>query len=383
MAPLEPWEKVLVGVEAFSETIHGKIACEDCHGGDQSSPDKDSAHMNLISRPSEDYQASCGECHAEVTANFRGSLHLSQAGYWEALDTRSGTENHPEIDQMFGNHCASCHTTCGDCHVSQPSSVGGGFIDGHLFNETPSLSRNCTACHGSRVGNEYLGKNEGAQADVHFRQARMSCVDCHTGDQMHMMDTSCVECHDGTEAAAVDFPNSRYDGPPAPACSDCHPEAATGVDQNAMHKQHGSQLQCQVCHSVSYTNCDSCHVSISDTTGKPKFATSGTYLQFVIGKNPLQNYHRPEEYVVLRHVPVDPMSFSYYGEDLLPNFDALPTWVYATPHNIQLSTPQNESCAACHGNPDLFLTAEKVNEQEIEANLPVIVEEVPNPFGAP
>ena len=61
----------------------------------------------------------------------------------------------------------------------------------------------------------------------------------------------------------------------------------------------------------------------------------------------------------------------------------LPTWVYATPHNIQLNTPQTESCEACHGNAEIFLTADKLSEEELEANLSVIVDEVPDPFGTP
>ncbi|MFO7679356.1 MAG: hypothetical protein R6X34_04845 [Chloroflexota bacterium] len=55
----------------------------------------------------------------------------------------------------------------------------------------------------------------------------------------------------------------------------------------------------------------------------------------------------------------------------------LPTWTYTTPHNIQRETPQTESCDACHGNADLFLTADQVKPEELEANLSVIMESVP------
>ncbi|KAA3665185.1 MAG: hypothetical protein DWQ04_01960, partial [Chloroflexi bacterium] len=83
------------------------------------------------------------------------------------------------------------------------------------------------------------------------------------------------------------------------------------------------------------------------------------------------------EYVPLRHVPVAADSFAFYGEDLLKNIDALPTWVYTTPHNIQKNTPQTETCESCHNNPDLFLTADKVAEHELFANRNVIVDTVP------
>ena len=246
------------------------------------------------------------------------------------LEERGAERDQPAMQEMFGNHCASCHTSCGDCHVSQPRSVGGGFIDGHLFNASPSMTRNCTACHGSRVGNEYLGKNEGIKADIHFRQGRMKCTDCHKGSELHATDAEELAIH-------------LLDGTQTPACKDCHTEIGASNDPLQMHTIHGEKLSCQVCHSESYTSCDGCHVAISDKTGNPYFSTEGHYLSFFIGKNPLQDEYRPYEYSLLRHVPVAPTSFEYYGEDLLPNFDALPTWVYATPHNIQRITPQNES----------------------------------------
>ena len=83
----------------------------------------------------------------------------------------------------------------------------------------------------------------------------------------------------------------------------------------------------------------------------------------------------------VRHVPIDQEAFAYYGEDLLPNFDAVPTWKYATPHNIQLNTPQTETCDACHGNAELFLSADDVLPEELEANKDVIVEEIPPAIG--
>jgi hypothetical protein len=72
-----------------------------------------------------------------------------------------------------------------------------------------------------------------------------------------------------------------------------------------------------------------------------------------------------------------PDTFAFYGDDLLPDFDNAPTWKYATPHNIQRITAQNESCDSCHGNAELFLTADDVAPEEREANAAVIVEEVP------
>ena len=273
------------------------------------------------------------------------------------------------MEEMFGNHCASCHTTCGDCHVSQPKSVGGGLIDGHNFNATPSLTRNCTACHGSRVGNEYMGKHENIKADVHFRQGRMSCTACHNAAEMH-----------GDYANAgltTEEPNHRYEGGQVPACANCHPAVGAPEDEIQMHLVHGNKLSCQTCHSVTYSSCDGCHVQVSEETGNPYFSTEGSYLTFFLGRNPLKSEERPYDYVPVRHIPVSPTSYSFYTGQELPNFDLLPTWAYATPHNIQRETPQNASCDACHGNAEIFLTADKVAESELAANQSVIVTEIP------
>ena len=367
MAPLEPWEKVLVDAGKFLPTEHGKIACMECHDGVQST-DKQAAHAGLISSPSAQPDQFCAECHEDETAAYPNSLHNTQAGYWTNIDARSVPENHAALEEMFGNHCATCHTTCGECHVSQPKNVGGGLFTGHVFETTPPMTRSCTACHGSRVGNEFLGKNEGVPGDVHFREARMNCIKCHEGADLH-----------GTADASL-APGHRLSGAEDPKCVDCHGKVLAGADGIEMHQQHGDTISCQVCHSVTYTSCDGCHVAISQTSGKPFFETQATYMTFLIGRNPIQSEERPYEYVPVRHVPAATTSYEFYGENLLPNFDSLPTWVYATPHNIQRYTPQNQSCDMCHGgSAEMFLTGDKVKPEELQANASVIVEALPAP----
>ncbi len=360
MAPLEPWEKVIIG-DAFFTDVHGTTTCVACHAGDSTTLDKEAAHADMIAAPDTDPQRTCGNCHNEIVATSADSLHVSQDGYFQVLYSRSLPENHVALDEMFGNHCQSCHTTCGDCHIAQPDSVGGGLLDGHTYVKTPPMTRTCTACHGSRVGNEYMGKNEGIPGDVHFRQGRMNCVACHDGASMHNSEGN----------------NHRYDGEQSPTCESCHDQVGKATDTIVQHQIHQDTLSCQVCHSVTYTSCDSCHVSVSETTGNPFFKTAATYSTFFIGRNPRQSEDRPYDYVPVRHIPVDPDNFDYYGENLLPNFNLLPSWAYATPHNIQRVTPQNETCNACHGNAEIFLTADKVKPEELEANQDVIVENVP------
>jgi hypothetical protein len=202
-------------------------------------------------------------------------------------------------------------------------------------------------------------------ADVHWIKVGLPCFACHSADEMH--------------GALGEF-SYRYDGPPTPSCqeSDCHPDVTAGDGIQQHTDFHFEAMSCQVCHSTTYKNCYSCHVGLENDTAYYK--TEPSEMMFKIGRNPLQNPERPWRYVPVRHVPIDRDSFAYYGDDLLPNFDALPTWKYATPHNIQRITPQNETCNACHGNAEVFLTADDVQPDELEANTDVIVEELPFPM---
>jgi thiosulfate/3-mercaptopyruvate sulfurtransferase len=377
--PLESWEKVLVDNETYPETVHGQILCQDCHSGVQSS-DKEVAHEGIVKKPSNDPQVTCGQCHPNVVAMNEYSLHANLTGFRTVLAERSTPANYDAITQAFDSNNYYYYATCGDCHVSQPELVGGGLIDGHNFNAVPSMTRNCTACHDSTVGQEYLGDHEGLMGDVHFSQGDMTCLDCHTGPELHGQPANCQECHEGPEAAGVAPADHRYAGVQSPRCETCHVSVAIGQDDIFMHQQHGGDLSCQACHSVEYTSCDGCHLANNEAIGKPFYTLDSSYLSFKIGRNPLKSYDRPYEYVTLRHVPVSPDSFAFYGDNLLSNFSALPTWAYATPHNIQRQTPQAASCTSCHGQPELFLTMDDLTSEEIEANLSVIVESVPRPI---
>jgi thiosulfate/3-mercaptopyruvate sulfurtransferase len=360
---LEAWEKVILNQEAFFETMHGRFGCITCHGGTEGASEKETAHEGMVREPAS--AEACGDCHADEVASDEGSLHSNLAGYTMAMAARSVPEKMAQIDVMMDNHCNKCHTTCGQCHVSRPTNLGGGLVAGHEFKQVPPMNLTCTGCHGSRIEAEYKGKNEGIKADVHWVKAGLACFACHSADEMH---------------GAAGGSEHRYDGPPTPGCQDagCHPEVAPG-DGIANHTDfHFEAMSCQVCHSTTYKNCYGCHVGLDD--GTAYFKTEPSEMMFKIGRNPLQSEERPWQYVPVRHVPVDRDSFSYYGENLLPNFDALPTWKYATPHNIQRNTPQTETCGACHGNAEFFLTADDVAPDELEANEDVIVEELPFPM---
>jgi thiosulfate/3-mercaptopyruvate sulfurtransferase len=367
---LEAWEKVLLNGEDYFDTTHSAISCIDCHGGAAGTDDMEAAHEGVVRDPAA--EDACATCHSDVVETFGDSLHYDLQGYMIALSERSDEEHLPQVMEAYENHCAGCHATCGQCHVSRPTSAGGGLLAGHVFRSPPPPYTTCTGCHGSRIENEYKGRNEDEEgnrypADVHYNPGGMNCNDCHTASEMH--------------GADGDF-EYRYEGMSRPSCTDvgCHDDIAPGGENEQHSEVHLDKLSCQVCHSTTYKNCYNCHVALSDE-GTPFFRTDESEMLFLIGHNPIQSDDRPWEYVPVRHVPVAPDSFAFYGEDLLPNFDSRPTWTYATPHNIQRITPQNESCDGCHGGDTYFLTSERVAEAELQANAAVITSQAwPHPI---
>ncbi len=355
MAPLEPQEKVLVS-EEFLETVHGEIACVDCHAGDAGVADKAGAHKGMEPYPAvKNPEKVCGECHEEIVKTGSKSLHTTLSSFTTVLKTRADMSKWAQIDDARSKHCAACHTSsCGGCHVSRPKFAKKGFINGHIFQKHSDPVNQCTACHGSRVGMEFYGAR--GEGDVHATKLNMDCVSCHKAEEMHA---------DGSEVS------SRYHLKEMVRCETCHQGLENGSVRD--HEIHIGKVQCQVCHSQSYVNCYSCHTG-RDEQGLYYFTNKKEVEDMKIGLNydkgaPAADY----EYMLVRHIPVDPDLFKFYVKDALTNFDKVPNWKRTSPHNIQRKTWQNANCNNCHGNRDLFLNTSDLLDYEKAANSSVVV----------
>jgi len=354
------------------------------------------AHVGVVRDPSE-FNAegtipACVGCHLDEVESTSNSLHTNQWGYYTAIEQRCGdgcTIQGSAYEPFFDAKCATCHTTCGQCHVSRPNSVGGGFpviatqYNSHRF-RSPDMTEQCTACHGSRVGTDFQGEIEGNVPDAHYTRG-IYCDDCHSATELHgdgqhagdhyehryevatmprcetchaedlPVDTStdCTRCHiNGVGEDPIEVPamlvNHAHHIADNSTCSHCH---RSGVPASTP-----TNMQCQVCHSQPYKNCTNCHNLVADDKVREKFDINPSRVQFKIARNP-SPYRDEYDNVVVRHTPIDPDTYADWGLEL-PDYLSATTWKYASPHNVIAQTPQTTvpvggNCyTACHSTPD-------------------------------
>jgi hypothetical protein len=273
-----------------SDDNHRDLSCTGCHGGVDGTSDRAAAHAGRAPIPG---ASKCATCHAAAATLAAGSLHTTLSGY-EAILADRGFDLTPGTTsrQRYDAQCTRCHAAveapasleaaCGQCHVSVPDTAGGGLVAGHRMRRTPDVVSNCTACHGSRVKDEYFGLNNplyqrnrqfsaslaagdpfaGAtlQPDVH-RTAGMGCDACHTGAEMH----------GAGMAPGVD----RYGVSGRTRCLDCH-QADVSAPGNLFHSAgHVQAMACHVCHAQPYKSCFSCHTQ-ETATGAAYFTNNTT-----------------------------------------------------------------------------------------------------------
>ncbi|MHC1706411.1 MAG: hypothetical protein AB9842_02690 [Bacteroidales bacterium] len=333
----EPYDRVYMGGDgynAFKNSGHYNLGCVGCHGGVDNTADKNEAHSgDFVRHPSVLYETTCKACHNAIVTNFKTSLH-NGFGQKRKVAIRSGFSGSDDFDQLpahqiegYNKNCATCHASCGDCHIVRPTIGGGGLSSGHNFNKTPDMINICVTCHVSRGGHAYLGVASGTKADVHLTQAGFKCMNCHSGEELH---------GDGVKV------EQRYAYSKLPKCDSCH----TGIsNSNTYHTAHYSDFNCQVCHSQVYNNCGSCHIHGAG-------ARIPAYMGFKIASNPIPDLKIGFDFTLVRRTLAAPDNWMEYGVPQYANFDALPTYNYTSPHNILRWTARTdvEVGSACYSN---------------------------------
>jgi len=365
------------GYDEFKHTVHGALGCTECHGGVDETADKEVAHSgDFVKHPSTIADETCASCHKDIVENAMTSLHFEGWGQKRSQALRVGVSSFDElphgIQEGYNQNCATCHATCGDCHITRPSAGGGGLYDNHKFNRTPDMRDNCIACHSSRGGHAYFGIGTGTKPDVHLTEAGFTCIDCHDKYELH---------GDGNKY------DHRYQMELLPSCYDCHTDIESS---NLYHKVHIEDLNCHSCHAQDYNTCGSCHVG-------GEGARIYAHLSYKIALNPLPD-ERPYKFATVRRTPAAPDTWEEYGFNELANFDAKTTFNYTTPHNIirwtsRTKVDDGKSCYdSCHiiqeddtyRNRNLYLFSSDLFNWERSANQEIIVDgKLPQSWGTP
>lgn len=315
----EPYDRVYMGgdgYEAYKQSGHHEIGCTTCHNGTDNTPDKNIAHSgDFLRHPSVMAEEKCGPCHQSIVDNFKTSIHHG-TGQKRKVTIRSGLSGPKDFDQLpqhqiegYNANCATCHASCGECHIVRPVMGGGGLSKGHQFIKTPDMVSICVTCHVSRGGHAYLGVASGTDPDVHLTKMNFKCIDCHDADELH---------GDGNEV------EQRYAYSKLPECSDCHSGLAAS---NSYHMAHYESFNCHVCHSQDYNNCGSCHIHGSG-------ARIPSYMSYKIASNPIPEIKPGFEFTLVRRTLAAPDNWDKYGVPEYANFDAFPTYNYTSPHNL-------------------------------------------------
>ncbi len=223
------------------------------------------------------------------------------------------------------------------------------------------MMNTCVKCHSSRGGHAYLGVASGTKPDVHLTKAGFDCMSCHKKDEIHGSGVKVEQ---------------RYAYDKLPKCQNCHPNIASS---NTFHAVHGSDFNCQVCHSQDYNSCGSCHIG-----GVGARVTS------------YQDVKTGYKFTLVRRNLAAPDNWEKFGLAQYPSFDAHPTYNYTSPHNIQRKTSrtdvaQGETCfSKCHivkegdifKNKNLYLFDSDLLDWERNANKKIIVDgKLPSNWG--
>lgn len=292
------------GCHPFTLDRNHTLACSRCHGGDEGSGDKETAHRGLSAHPAhpDRMASSCAPCHPQVAA-VANSLHFTLApevnGVRAVFGSREPLAALGEIpmaeppttplalaDDLLRRRCLRCHlytvgddypatrhaTGCAACHLE--------YADGkpvsHQFVKSPS-DRQCLACHyGNFVGADYYGRFEhdfsqeyrtpfrtgivkppeyGLEyhqlaADIH-QQKGLACIDCHSGAElMGAAKVTCADCHAWQPGSPPPLANlSVAEGRLFLTTRLSGVKLAVPRASDPAHAQYGPTVGCAVCHA--------------------------------------------------------------------------------------------------------------------------------------
>lgn len=199
--------------------------------------------------------------------------------------------------------CKSCHEPsltggCASCHDTPDPGPGAQVDDGLGEGQA------CGRCHSRQASEAAAGFS-----DVH-RDAGMSCMDCHTLEDV---------MGDGRSYSSL-----LEDGAIHIECEDCH----TTVPANRYHDWHAVAVDCSTCHMQGMMTCYNCHYQSALPEGESQLAKQVT--DWILLVNREGKVH-----------PANMHSLVYGGNKLL---------IVAPGYGHTIARNAVSGCEDCHGN---------------------------------
>ncbi len=221
-----------VGVDAttFHSSIHGSLACSDCH-------------TSIHEYPHPDHPAAveCATCHADQAKGLEGSVHAKASAH-------PCTSCHGDAHAIFAKddvrsavYPLNIPRTCGTCHGDHLlakkyglQNVYSAYMDsihGYAVSKEGLLvAANCMSCHGSH---HILGHND-PKSPTYKTNIPNTCGACHGGVEDQYLG--------GVHGKAVASGDLK-----APVCTDCHTAHAILQPTMASFRMQSTPI-CGSCH---------------------------------------------------------------------------------------------------------------------------------------
>jgi len=240
----ETTKRLFVDGDVFTASIHGSMACSDCHT--DASPDGHDSDLAPVD---------CGMCHSDVVEEYAVSLH--------AYARQRGNERSPDCAGCHGTHdiasftadksgthrknrivatCAKCHGSAGlltDDLVRLPEAVKGyaASVHGQALRRGIETVAVCSDCHGVHKLKGPLDP----ESEIHPANVSKTCGKCHNDIQ--------VQYDQSIHGRAL-----RAGLADSPTCNDCHGEhqvLAPSDPNAATHAGLKATEMCGSCHQDS------------------------------------------------------------------------------------------------------------------------------------
>jgi len=213
-----PHESLFIATESFEESVHGALACTDCHDDIEELPHR-KGRFGLVD---------CVTCHEQIRDDRWAPADRAAWLRPQLPDVVTFTRDYvlsAHADTSVPNNagCATCHTA----HYVFPSDDPRAST--HRL-ESPEM---CGACHQKSL-ERYWVSLHGAALKRPWGSDSATCSDCHSSHKVtdltqlpaHRLVTErCGDCHAAERDGYMASPHGQlawHDNPDTPKCVDCH-----------------------------------------------------------------------------------------------------------------------------------------------------------------